>query len=533
MKKIIVLLIFIVNSFALFSNDNLYLVWMKDKTNDRLYSPIVKALKQKLSDDYDVKMIPLTNYQALLSVIDNNKYYIDKDKLRTGLLADHKVFNEDGYYVVFRITQKGKTFYINGVKYKKDGIKGDIQKITLTKKITKNISNTIYNMLLFFVKSSIMDYTAADRKSVAPLVVEDNNKLKVISFTKQKVMLFNKPISSDDLDLAKSLNLVSYSNDAQFAKDYCSFLNMYLPNKIFVNPEDEYYFEEYYQQIDFKDGYKIYKYTIPTYITDKDFRCMGNDYTLVKEPLSDYELNNLGIMWKIHSSNLNKVGAVQSLNENNVKVVLVDDNGNLSVYKNNHLISSKTLSVSYKDIESVQMKSGKYIITAFNKKIIFNRYIGTTKSKSISNHYYYYNYYFKYSSDAKININQEFILFGRVIDLTFKATTFAKNNREYIVGGENGHLVLVKNKKVSKTYIGLKGNIVKVLFLDSSYFIAITNKGELAVYNISKEKPIKILPQIGYAYSDISMDKNGKYIIAVNLNHTAYIFLKKVLLKGE
>jgi len=532
MKKLLLVFIGIIYSFAFFGNEKLELIWMNDGDRKaRLLKPVVLKVIKKLREDYDVNYRSLKNYSAIYSFVTTPEIYVDKDKLRTGILADRNLFLKDAYYVVFHISKRGDIFFIKGIKYKKDGLKGDIIRLTLKKRITHNISKTLYNMLYFFVKSSIIDYKAVGRMGVTPLVIkEGNDNLKVLSFSPQKVIFFNDTIPENDIELAKKLGLVS-GNSIKLANNYCKLLDMYLPNSVFINQDDEYSFEELYQQVDFKDGYKVYQYKIPTFLENRRFRCMGNDYTLLREPIGDYELNKLGILWKIKTaSNFIKVGAVKSLEgENNVKILLVDEKGEGLFYENDNFIKKFSFGDNLKNVEEVTFENEGYKLKTFDRVIVYNPLNDEKDEKKVPDRHYNYRegFYYKKSNGKKIDIYRKLYVGDKEVELDFKVTTFNGD----LIGGENGHLVAINNNlKIKKEYKGLKGDIVKIVKIDNK-IVVITNRGELGVYEEDKSQPIRLLPQLGYSYTDMSVTSDNKYLLVINSNRTAYLFLTKVLLK--
>jgi len=531
MRKIILVLVFISSLFGdFFGNDKLHLIFMSNH-NKPIYNKIIQNTINSLKDKYDITYQVLKDYRSIEAVINNKDYYLDNDKLVTGLVADDRLFKEDGYYILFSFKKEHNKFYISGVKFKKTGVKGIAQKFELLKTLDfrnpKLAVKQMANMLYFFITSNMIPYKAQSRDSVAPIIIQKNNKLEVIAFKPQKVILFNTTVSEDDFELAQKLGLISGKNKAELAKNYCALLNMYLPNKNFVT-DDEYSFEDYFIQDNFLDGYKVYKPYIPT--ENKDFRCMGNDYTLIKEPLEDYELNSLGILWKIESDNFNVAGAIK-YNDKTFTTVLVSDTGEGSVWHNDKKVDTFKVS-SLKDIENVEFYGDNIKVIGFNKEYTFYPNYTYKNSYNIKNHYIDGEYYFKIYAQYKIDINQHLLMLSSVYNLPFKVTTF-EYVKYLIVGGENGNLRTLKGFE----YKGLKGDIVKIVkifYNGKKYFGVITKKGEFAVYQLDKHLPIKMFPLIGYGYNNISVTPDGKYILLVNGNQISYIILTKVILrKGE
>ena len=516
---------------GVFTKDKLNLIYMSD--NNKIYDRLVDITIKNLKDDYDINFKKQFSYQALLATINNPDYYKDNKKLVTGLVAD-SIFDRDGYYVVFHIKDEDNKIILNGVKFLKDGVNGKAQRFYFVKsyKTKKEKIDYILNMLYFSVKSDILTSHPQNRKGVKPIISKEGNNLEVIFFKQKEVGVFNDVVAEKDIKLAKILGLIKGELDSEVAYNYCNFMNMLLPNQNFINKDDEYSFEDYFIQTSFVDGYKIFKKFYPK--EEKNFRCMDNAYTLNKEPLEDYELNELGLVFKLNNNKFNVAGGIYE-DKNNLKIVLVDNNGYVSLWQNDNKTKDFYIDTPVKGIEDILVDSYGFDIIAFNKRVKYDLDGYFITSKSIYNHFLDNKYYFKISLNNKINIYNELLINNKKMELDFKVLTFYDESSLLYVGGENGKLISIfKNGKIKTQYQGLKGDIVKIISIKYNfkrYLGVITSKGEFVIYDKNKNKPLISFPQIGYGYNNIK--DTQKHILLINSNYTSYVLMKKVLFKGQ
>jgi len=533
MKKLIFISILLSQFLfaGIFAKEELNLIWMTNHKN-RPYQILINSTIKALQKDYNVNFKTLSNYSAINSVIENENFSADNKKLSAGLLADNTVFNKDGYYVLFKIEKRNKEVYIKGVKLKKDGNEAFAFPMSIKEKLTNNNKKNaqiIANMLYFFVKSSLIPYKPVKREGVRPVIVENNKEIKVISFKKKDVRLFTETIPQEDIDLAKNLHLINAKNDADFAKKYCSMLDMLLPNVNYVDPDEEYYFEEYFIEADYIDGFKVFKKYLPS-SSDKKFRCMGNNHTLYMEPLEDFELNKLGIYYKLNNHKFNIAGDIIDL-EN---IYLVDSNGHLTKWKKGKEIKSNDINY-IRQIYGLNAESYKVKIESYNSETECNTYLGGCTQKDVNNHYQDGVYYIKKGVDYAIEADNYLYYKGKKIFSEFKVSTFTNilYQPQVYLGGTNGEIAIRYSNKKIKHFKHLNGSIVKIVPIDNLRFAAVSDKGDFAVYKISQKDPIFIFPQIGYAYNDIAISRNGKYILLINANYTSYVLLADKLLSKE
>jgi len=518
MRQIIFLMGLIVFSLA----SQLNLILETNKNSDIIF---VKKFIKYISQDYDVNFEVKRNYEALDTIIDDNKYYTNKDKFIRGLLADSKTFIDDGYYLVVKITKKDAFLYVRGVKLQKNGVNGDVIRYNLKKDITgiskKDINKILFNMLEFLVRSSIISYHPENRKDAQPIIEYKNGEYNVISWKVQNVILFDDIVDSDDIELAKDLGLVKANTSAEFAKKYCEFLDMVLPNKNYVE-DDEFSLDDFFEEYNIIDGYKAYIYKIPTYLT-KDFRCMGDDNTQFITKLDEYELQKLGIENKYSNDRFNVAGAIV-----NDQVVLVDEEGNVAIFdeEGNNI---KDFNIPYlKDIEEIKTEyNNNFYIIGFNKKVKADSF-ASYDYEDIKNHYIKHKYYFKISDDEslKLDIKHNLLYRNKSVDVGFDVSTFSNS----IIGGDNGEIVEFLGGKVINRYQSLNGKVIKIK-QSSEKFVVITDKGECAIYKKGETKPIKKLPKMGFAYKDVFITDNK--LLLVNDNQIAYKISLDILLKGE
>jgi len=480
MKKIVFLLMLIT---SLFSQE--FVVWMSNDFNKNIEKVIKLALNQV---GKDAKIIKYKHYEGLYSLIENPNYYKNETKLVDGLLAD-KIFRENAFYDVLKINLEKKHITITGVKFNKE--ENRAFRLELKKDVKNNLSKTLFNMLIFYFKFPVSNYSLKSAKGIPSLIVKDKN-INVYYYKNNSVMV-TKKIDEDLVEEALKLHLISKKSPYQF----CNLISMNVANKVF-SEDNEVSLEDYYLPYDFKVGFLIRKYKAINYY--KPFKCQSID-GLVKENFENFIYDKLGV--DVYKKIDFFPVAAEIKKDNDVSIS--DEDGKVTSYKNN----DKT--VKYFNVSDIiGLKNGKPI--------------------SLLNNYINGEIYFQKTPYIKINNNRKIFVNNKKIDLAFKATYGVYKYGIAIIGGENGNLVRVRNEKIDKYYKGIEGNVLKIKFIDSNNFALITSKGEFAIFNINKNFPIKIFPLLGYSYADF--DLNDKYILLVNQNYYFYLLKKEIFLKG-
>jgi len=573
----IVLILLIINSY-LFSfldeeryingkyTNNLKVIWMNNNSKGKLQSLFTKAqnvVYQKLYKDNEfenIKNEQKADYRSVLAVLDDPTIYTDKRKLfEADMLDFYDNDLNDELVAVFRLEKTEKSYRLYGLKLFKDG-DNTIVTTNEVNSYTQNITQKILeNMIYFFIKSSIDDYESVLRMNAKQIVLfqdEKKDSLKIEIFKEQNIKRFITPVTSQDLELAQKLNLVKTKNLNQTsASEYCELLGMMLENKIFIkdgNEDNYYYYELLYDEIGFKDGRVVNKRVYDTNLEGREFRCVDAKDSVSIMPLKEYEIQNIGIRYRLNNKNLVHEDKIVATDikistskdaEKTVNVMIADESGKVSLWKDNMVVLSQNVNIE--NIQSIALNSTLKTVTIYNR-VEGKEYSINNNSFSLlntipieQNRMGIFEIENSMYNSRRYSINSENYLFIDNVkyNLGYWPTHLAVSSNFVTISNGNtlykyslDENLMMINKEV---YSGFKGEVTKLLYFHSGEYLLVgTSASELVLYKKDELKPIKIISNFGYNINDISLSEDDNYLVVANGDMITYVFELDVILNN-
>ena len=541
---------------------------MNNNSKGKLQSLFTKAqnvVYQKLYKDNEfenIKNEQKADYRSILAVLDDPTIYTDKQKLFEADMLDFYDNNlDDELVAVFRLEKTENSYRLYGLKLFKDGdntIVSTNEVNSYTQEITQEI---LENMIYFFIKNSIDDYESVPRLNAKQIVLFQNGesgKLNIEIFKEQNIKRFITPVTSQDLELAQKLNLVKTKKLNQTsASEYCELLGMMLENKIFIKDGDEdsyYYYELLFDDIAFQDGRVVNKRVYDTNLEGRKFRCVDAKDSLSIMPLKEYEIQNIGIRYRLNNKILVHKDKIVATNievsssqegEKVLHIVMADKKGKVSLWKDDTLLFSQELNID--NIQSVTSTlNSTYKTVTLHNRVEDKEYSLNNKTLTLIN-------------TTPIEVNKMGIF--EIENTTFNSNRYSINSDNYLLidsfkynlGYWPTHLAVASNIVTisngnalykyrlddsllitsKERYSGFKGEVTKLLYFHSGeYLIVGTTNSEIVLFKKDELKPIKILSNFGYNINDISLSEDDSYLVVANGDMITYVFELDVILNN-
>jgi len=554
-------------------NNNIKIIWMQSKKEvkkSKLQKKFGKALnasiKNAISKRFKNKTLVQKPYANITSIMEDPSIYSDKQKLFDAVfdLFDPKL--QDQYVVALKLNHTDGVYRVYGLKLFKDGSKSLVSTFEVDKKADTISTKELTNMINFFILSSMYDYDTIKRTGANSIIQykdATNTSLIIETFKSLPARKFLDYVSQKDLELAYKNHLVSTDKvTPNSAQQFCSIMGMMLINKNFIesdkDPEDEYYYEMLFEKFSFKDGWEVYQRKSFLNPDDKQFRCVDSRDSKLIKSMKEYETTEIGLRYRINKDAkiyTDKIVAsdieseTSADDEDILYIVIVDENGLISLWQTDEendtmeLVAKHTISVNnLNNIKGIDLSASidKITLETLTDKISWDIADGELINESKTSiktyikdngHHIIKSKEMPLAGTISVDMEQNILINSKKYPLPYWPTAFDLSSKNVLVIGGDSILEsyqLVNGLQLSKTpikYKGINSEIEKILFFnEGEYFVVGTINSELLFYKTGNPQPIKIISKFGYSIVDMSISKNGKYLIAVNGDLIVYVY---------